>query len=198
MPPRTKCVYREGSIRCPKDGTGNPPLCEPHRVMLETDQSFSGLGERIGKVLGKVVRGERVRPKEAREAVVEGLGFMAAVATAYVYDQQGVARPGPGQRPSREPFVDWAYQRLKQREREQTARDGAGTGARDPGELYRLRREARRILGWAPDQVVTLDEVNKRRRELARKFHPDRSGGSVEKMQTINAAADVLVAELGG
>jgi curved DNA-binding protein CbpA len=48
-------------------------------------------------------------------------------------------------------------------------------------------------LGFSPSEPITLELLQQRRRVLARKHHPDR-GGSVAKMQTINAAADVLEA----
>lgn len=52
---------------------------------------------------------------------------------------------------------------------------------------------AKRTMGFAEGEPITADMVKDRRKVLARKFHPDRPGGSVEKMQTINAAADVLL-----
>ncbi len=39
--------------------------------------------------------------------------------------------------------------------------------------------------------------ISDRRKALARKYHPDRPGGSTSKMQQINAAADLLIAQLG-
>jgi len=36
-------------------------------------------------------------------------------------------------------------------------------------------------------------DVNKKRRDLAKKYHPDVKGGSVEKMQEINSAVDMLL-----
>jgi curved DNA-binding protein CbpA len=193
MPPSTRCVYKEQNVRCPRQGKGSPCLCDPHRVILESDTDYSGF-DRLGKVLGKMFRGDRVPKREARQAVVDGIGFLAGVANAYVQEQY-VQRPRTGAATPPKNFVDWAYEQLKQREREQEARRRGG-GARDPAELQRLRRAARVILGWAADQAITVELVNKRRRDLAKKFHPDRQGGSVEKMQEINAAADVLLAEL--
>jgi hypothetical protein len=52
--------------------------------------------------------------------------------------------------------------------------------------------QARAVMGFDLDQKLTLQDVAERRRELARIFHPDRKGGSVERMQRINNAADVL------
>lgn len=51
------------------------------------------------------------------------------------------------------------------------------------------------VLGFAVGQQITVADVKKRHRELARKHHPDR-GGSVAKMQEINQAVDALMATL--
>lgn len=52
-------------------------------------------------------------------------------------------------------------------------------------------RRAKVELGFAADEPITLQQVKDRHRVLARRHHPDR-GGSVEKMQIINAAVDLL------
>jgi curved DNA-binding protein CbpA len=51
------------------------------------------------------------------------------------------------------------------------------------------------VLDFAIGQKVTAAEVKARHRELARRHHPDR-GGSVARMQEINAAVDQLLATL--
>jgi hypothetical protein len=53
------------------------------------------------------------------------------------------------------------------------------------------RKRARKVIGFAPNETLTLEMIKDRRKTLARKHHPDR-GGSLAKMQAINAAADVL------
>ena len=50
---------------------------------------------------------------------------------------------------------------------------------------------ARRVLGFTPSEPLTVKMVAKRRREMARKNHPD-AGGSAEKMAAVNRAADLL------
>lgn len=52
--------------------------------------------------------------------------------------------------------------------------------------------KARRILGYSAKEPLTTDQVKQRHRELARKHHPDR-GGSLERMQDINWAVDILL-----
>lgn len=54
---------------------------------------------------------------------------------------------------------------------------------------------ARAVLGFTKDHILTVAIVKTRHRELARRHHPD-AGGSTEKMQKINGAADLLVQSL--
>ena len=53
--------------------------------------------------------------------------------------------------------------------------------------------EARRLLGV--DEAATLQEVREAHRRLIARVHPD-AGGSAELATRVNAARDVLVAEL--
>jgi hypothetical protein len=48
---------------------------------------------------------------------------------------------------------------------------------------------------FGKDDVLDKQKITKRRKELAKLCHPD-SGGSVEAMQAVNYAADVLLAKL--
>lgn len=58
--------------------------------------------------------------------------------------------------------------------------------------------EARSVLHFDPAEALTVEKVQKRRRALAALCHPDQAGGSTEAMQTINAAADVILRSLSG
>jgi hypothetical protein len=62
--------------------------------------------------------------------------------------------------------------------------------------LLRERMRARIALGFGPSDPLTDDTIKDRRRQLARRHHPDLKGGSSEKMKTINDAADVLLESL--
>ena len=55
--------------------------------------------------------------------------------------------------------------------------------------------KAREILGVDPSEV-DFDVINKAYKKLARKHHPDMSGGSHEKFQEINAAHKLIQKEL--
>jgi hypothetical protein len=56
------------------------------------------------------------------------------------------------------------------------------------------RLRARKVLGFDAKQTLTADEVKQRKRDLAKRNHPDQ-GGSTTRMATINDAADVLLAD---
>jgi curved DNA-binding protein CbpA len=56
--------------------------------------------------------------------------------------------------------------------------------------------KAKQVLNFEAGEALTAAAVNKRRRELARIYHPDRPNGSKEAMQRINEAADDLLANL--
>ena len=55
---------------------------------------------------------------------------------------------------------------------------------------------ARIVLGFEPNETLTKDMIDKRKKALARVFHPDMQGGSEAHMKRINQAADVLLAKL--
>lgn len=64
-------------------------------------------------------------------------------------------------------------------------------------QLAAARRRARQILGFAATEPITEAAIKVRYRKLAQIHHPDK-GGSLEKMTELNAAADILYAELAG
>lgn len=66
----------------------------------------------------------------------------------------------------------------------------------DPAELelQRALLLARQELGFEPRAPLTVVDVERRRKDLARKHHPD-LGGDVARMSRINQAADLLVAK---
>lgn len=57
--------------------------------------------------------------------------------------------------------------------------------------------EAMRILGIKPGEVLTMDDLNKRYRPLAVKFHPNSPGGDHSMMVRVNTAKDSLVRFVG-
>lgn len=55
---------------------------------------------------------------------------------------------------------------------------------------------AREILGFEPNERLTVELVRARKQALAKIFHPDAKGGSDAQMKRINAAADALLVKL--
>lgn len=53
--------------------------------------------------------------------------------------------------------------------------------------------DAKAILGFTLNQTLTVELIKQRKRDLAAIYHPDKGSGNAEKMQIINAAADVLL-----
>jgi hypothetical protein len=173
MPPRRfKCSYRERGRRCPRDGTGNPPLCSAHRIAFA----------------------EAARPKRPTEVIAEALlNFMQgepvnAGATVSAFDQlfrQGI---GTNYHPDLRPGGPWDWG---------TQNAPPFPPPPDPrAEARRAELDARQVMGFAPREPLTQDQIKDRKKTLARRVHPDRPGGSHEKMRAVNAAADVLLASL--
>ena len=62
-------------------------------------------------------------------------------------------------------------------------------------EVAKKNRESMTVFGFQKGDDITLDKINKKRRELMRLHHPD-AGGSLEMSQTINAAYDYLCSKI--
>lgn len=167
MPPRAKkCSFRQGSRRCPFDGTGDPALCDAHRIAIAEAARPKRPAEVVSEALRNFMSG---RPVDIESA------FRSAEAILWEIQANGNvwnSRRGPaGAEPP--PPVDHDAEALKAK-----------------------RARARKILGIKPDVHLTAEMVKERKKTLAKKYHPDRPGGSAEKMALINDAADVLMASL--
>ena len=181
-----RCCYNENGRQCVRNGTGEPPLCRAHRLVLqdlyERDEAASGLGQVISDFMG----GRSIRPDDVLRAAFEMFGAMGAGGMGA---RAGAGVPGGAR-------VPWGM---------------GGTGPvggvppigqrrvrppPDPAalELQRSLLMARQELGFEPRAPLTVAEVERRRKDLARKHHPD-LGGSVARMSAINQAADLLVAK---
>ena len=62
-------------------------------------------------------------------------------------------------------------------------------------DVEHMRKEAREILGIAPD-VLDFNIINKKYKELAKKYHPDMPDGDAEMFKKINNAHKILKREL--
>lgn len=165
------CSYVEGGRRCGRSAAGNPPVCEAHLIVL---QAAALGGESVGDLVSDVLNGRRVSRARVAQATAQVVqGFMAAIGRPPVFQPGQPAGPPPPRRPPPPPRT-----------------------AADERVLLELRlNQARKALGIALGAPISLELVQQRRRTLARKHHPDR-GGSQERMQEINSAADLLIAHL--
>lgn len=183
-----------------RDGTGNPPLCRAHRVILSSAAQAparrgSELGQKIGDLFHTFLSGNKITPDHlaavAEEATWAIGGHMAPGYFPEIdprghsrFDPPAGFRPPPGWDPNADP-----------RGGRRATPPPPPEPEIDP-EIETARRRARQVLGWSPSSKVTEDEVRAKRKELARRYHPDRKGGSLEKMKLVNEACDILVAEL--
>jgi hypothetical protein len=169
-----RCAYAERGQRCRRKGDGNPPLCDAHRIVLEAEAARPARpGEKIVGLLGRVFRGQKVSDDHLYAGIEDFVDMFSR------------APHDPPHNP-----VDAARARARE-----FFRKSQGV----PPPPQRPKKPAgpdpRVVLGFAIGQKITAAEVKARHRELARKHHPDR-GGSVAKMQEVNAAVDQLLATL--
>jgi len=177
-----RCCYSENGQQCLRNGTGNPPLCRAHHLVLEDmyTRAQGGPGGSVGQLFHDFFRGNPIRPEVAAAALGEIFGFTGFPGQtprphgARAPGGPGVGRGGwiPGgapRQPPRPPPID-----------PQVA------------ERRRALAMARQELGFGPQEPLTPEMVGRRRKEMARRYHPDQ-GGSVERMARINQAADLLL-----
>lgn len=187
----TRCAFKEGGRRCPRNGHGSPPFCRPHQLaMMEAARPRSPV-DVITESFVNFLSGKPVN-REATIGAAENL-----------YDQwRGMGadyRPDVGAGESESS----AHRRARNGQQQQQSWADAFGGQRqarpqvNPEEeaLARARAAARQVMGFAAGQVLSGDDIRDRKRSLAKKHHPDR-GGSAQKMAAVNDAADVLMAEL--
>ena len=65
----------------------------------------------------------------------------------------------------------------------------------EKNDVEQMRKEAREILGVEPE-VLDMNEIDKKYKELAKKYHPDMPGGDTEMFKKINNAHKILKREL--
>lgn len=171
-----QCCYSENRRRCRRTGTGDPPVCNAHKIAFaEAARKATSKrpGDAIYDLFDSFLSGRKVTRKKIENAW-DDLGTIvndAGVRSRFT--------PPPGWQPP----PGWV------------PRQNSGPPPEDPA-VVEARKEfalAKRVMGFAETEPITADMVKDRRKALARKFHPDRPGGSVERMQKINAAADVLL-----
>ncbi len=55
---------------------------------------------------------------------------------------------------------------------------------------------AKGVLGFAQSEPITADTIKARHRQLVKRHHPDKPGGSALKTSAINNARDILLESL--
>lgn len=171
-PQTIQCRFEDGRGRCRSIATVEGQLCQRHADTLADRDPIRAAADLLGRRVSKAFGGGADREVQEMMAGVVGQGVAAFI--DYLRHQAS----GPGRRPA-------------------IPRAAAAAPPPPPpppprASADRLELEqARRVLGFPSSGRLVLAEVLARRRELARKHHPD-LGGSVERMQAINAAADLL------
>lgn len=201
MPPKTatRCAYHEAGKRCPRNGTGNPPLCPRHLSLVKKAQEPRAPVTIVGDLLSDFLQGKPINRDATLGAVQEIFrqweGNLGGDYRPPVDNGQSESQVHGRPRDPRVIFQEWA-QRMAGHGRQQSAPQ--------PDEEQQRRvvvNKARRTLGFPLNIAVSEDAIKKRHRELAKKWHPD-LGGAAErpvreaKMRDINAAVDVLMAAL--
>jgi hypothetical protein len=175
-----------------RDGDGNPPLCRPHLIAvaeLVRAQNQSPV-ERVFDLFDNFLQGKPINKSDVIGAVQDAFwGIGGGVAAGYHPDLNTNGTTDHRHQHSRfRPPPDFRYP---------DGWIGGGTQAPPSPEQaqHDEERRARKVMGFAQGQKLTEDIVKDRKKALARKHHPDH-GGSLDKMQRINAAADVLLGSL--
>lgn len=189
-----RCSYKEGGRRCIRNAIGdsNPPLCNTHRVMFADigKPSQARPGQGLVDVIGDLLNGDKVSRDRLEQAAAEVFGggwnlggFMAGGYSPEIphvppNNNQGFNNPPPPRW--------WRRQQVDPLELE----------------LAEARRGARVVLGFAATEPITIDQLKATHRKLVVANHPDRAKDDTdrrrrtEKMMNINAANDILLAEL--
>lgn len=192
MPPK-RCQYREGRERCPHPAD-NPQtgLCRAHELLsvaaaigaqAASSSTVRRMAEQGRDLLDRFLGGKKVRAADLgdvlREAAANGIreaqGNGWGIGGGYGYgNERGDVGPIPGAGPSQR-------------------RQAPPPPPPEPEREYlKELAHARAALGIAPTVPITLELLRTQHRELAKRYHPDKKGGSTAKMQTINAAKDLL------
>ena len=193
MPPRKrKCSYREGNRRCPYDGNGDPVLCNAHRMALAQAAAPRNPLHVIADAMVNFLSGNPVNTDATIGAAETIFSQFGGMGTNYRPDVVAGASEDATHRREQAGWSNF-------RPTPPGAQPGRDRSAWQPDPEAEERRRAvtaaRRVMGFA-SEPLTVPVIAARKRQLAKRWHPDRPGGSVQKMAAINDAADVLLASL--
>lgn len=176
-------MYIESGRRCRRSGTGDPAICNAHRVaFMEASRRGAkprgarAVGDGVYDLFERLMTGKKVTQKVAREAFKDARDIINEFAQG---ESNGYAA-----------YAEQLRQRINNA-RQRVDPEAAARAAR-AAQKKRAEAMARQVLGFAPQDPLTAEIINRRRRELARRHHPDH-GGSDAKMKEINGAVDVLL-----
>jgi hypothetical protein len=164
MPPQ--CAFREGTRRCRKNGTGNPPLCATHRLIVNEDVARQA---QAAKAVFDVVQDFVKDPSATINRIFASFRPMTPTDLDGDIDDDPAPRRAPPRSPPPPP--------------------------RRPAPPPPPKDDARVVLGFPPGIKLTETMIKDRRRRFAAIVHPD-ANGSEETMKRINDAATTLLAEL--
>ncbi len=179
-----RCRYTDAGQQCERPGLGEPPLCRAHFELVRYGLPV----EEDVDVDARDLLEDLLEHPFARHIRAQLDHLMASLPLANNLSSLSYPfSPDPGKQPQFQ-GPDRAFASSTNRRpppRRQPAPPPPQPSAPDP----------RLVLHFGPNDPVTKQEIEKRRRELARLCHPDR-GGSTDAMQRINQAADALLAQV--
>ena len=166
-PQTDRCRFVDSSDqRCRRIATIGHGLCRQHAVVMDLDLDASS-SELVG-ALDRVLAGHGRDPLATMLAGALN-GILGRVLGATQQRARSSPPPSSRQQPPQ---------------------------ARRPAPPQDPLVRAREILGFEPQERLTVELVQARKKALARVFHPDMAGGSEARMKLVNTAADALLAKL--
>lgn len=208
MPPkshrRPQCQWTEEGRRCIRDvQSKESPFCRPHMIeaaraqqRAQTAAARAPSSSPLGNLINDFFAGKPFDPSTVGQALHD-IGWNLGG----IFGGQASYSPPIDHDPRGSPFHAGFYQQGGGRQQQQQYQEPPPQQPQvDPAAIQRARAE----LGFGPRDRLTEDVIKERRKQLARKFHPDLAGPDekkrrhhTERMKTINEAADVLFGTIG-
>jgi len=151
--------------QCRNPGIGNPPLCEKHYEVVYYADNSGDSSNVIEEAVNLFVQHPRVQDVIDRFGSVLEEAMGGAAGASRSPPYEAECPPRP---------------------------EGAHGSSRPTPEPPGI--DARTVLHFGPNEPLSRELIQQRRRQLAGIFHPDK-GGSVEQMQNINNAAEELLSQ---